>query len=400
MVLLLLLPGAILFERLAYYAMRTVLVLRLMRYLGQSAHGVGQILSAMGVASVFTLLIGGALCIVLRPGIVLVLGSIIGVVGYSLLSVSSSAALVWVGVLMLSLGEGLLKPAAFAMVAIELAYPREHLRSALFVLLYGATNLGAVAGSLGSDAISAHAGESASFGFATGLAVVGVVLAAGATVADFLMKPGEAAEPGPAARRVVAGGAILLACAVPYYATMALWDDYRLQIMRSTRGAASAVHALSPVMAIAATGVLFVALLVLHFTRVKVSAVSGIGIGLAIYAAGATPLLLESMFPGGALLAAGGSVVMALGEVVVGPLLLSRVIGDIPPRFAGLVAGTLLAVTYGVPSLSDGVSSAWPVATGALFALAVLVCLLLGVTLLVLASAMRRRFYEPTAQRA
>ncbi len=399
--LFLLLPAAFAFERLAYYGMRSVLALHLMRNLGQSYHGIGQIYSAMAIASVFTLLIGGALCVGLRPSIVLALGSIIGVVGYGLLSISSSVALVWAGVLVLSLGQGLLKPAAFALAASEQPLPREHLRSALFVLMYGATNLSALAGTSGSGAIASHAGESASFGVATGFAVVGVLLAAGTTAVDFLMKQSEAAEPGPSAGRAVAGGAILLGCAVPYYATMGLSSSYQLPLLRSGGVSMSSIatfYMLNPVTVLLATGVLFVVLIVLHFTRVKVSAVSGIGIGLAIYAAGATPLLLASTFPGGVFLAVGASaVVMAVGESLVGPLLLSRVIGDIPPRFAGLVAGTLLAVTYGVNWLSDVVANAWPVATSTLLALAVLACLLVGVTLLVLASAIRRRFYEPSA---
>jgi dipeptide/tripeptide permease len=399
--LFLLLPGAFALERLAYYGMRSVLSLHLMRNLGATAASMGQIYAAIGIANIFAVLVGGAVCILIRPSIVLLVGSIIGVLGYGLLSISSSVALVWLAILILSMGQGLLKPAAFALAASELPFPHEHLRSALMVLMYGATNLSALAGSSGSGAIAVRTGENVSFALATGFAVVGVLLAAGAAAVDYLVKRDSEPEPGPSAGGVAAGGGILLALALPYYSTMGLAGSYQFEALQraGATGSMAALYAINPVTVLLTTGVLFVVFLVLHFTRVRVSSLFGIGSGLAIYALGATPLLLVTTFPSSAMLGVGASAVaMAVGESLVGPLLLSRVVGDIPARFAGVAAGVLLAVSYGVSWIADAISRPWPAATGILLSLGVVVCLAVGVLLLAITPMMGRRFYAPPAE--
>lgn len=397
--LFLLLPGSFALERLAYYGMRSVLSLHLMRNLGASAASMGQVYTAIGVANILAVLVGGAVCIVIRPSIVLAVGSIIGVLAYGLLSISSSMALVWLAVLILAMGQGLLKPAAFALAASELPFPNEHLRSALMVLMYGATNLSALAGSSGSGAVAVRTGESVSFAIATGFAVVGVLLAAAVVALDYLAKRDSEPEPGPAAGGVAAGSGILLAFALPYYAAMGLSGGYQFDVLqRSGVGAAymGSLYAINPVTVLLTTGVLFLVFLVLHFARVRLSSLFGIGGGLVIYALGATPLLLVTTFPSSAMLGVGASAVaMAVGESFVGPLLLSRVVGDVPPRFAGVAAGALLSVSYGVSWIADAAARPWPAAAGVLLSLTVVVCLVVGVLLLAITRRLERRLYAP-----
>ncbi len=397
--LFLLLPATFALDRVAYYGMRSVLSLHLLRGLGASTADIGTLMSASFIAGAFTVFLGGLACLVLRPSIVMAAGAAIGVIAYGVLSLSSSVPVVWAAVLLLALGQGLLKPAVFAVAIVELPWPKEHLRSALVVLLYATTNAGALSGSSGSSFVATHSGEAVSFALSSGLALVSVVLALGVVAVDFVTRRPQP-EPGPRPGAAVAGAGVLLFATLPYYAAMSLAGAYQFEVLRAS-GVATASYAsvfsLNPLTVMLVSAPLFIGLIIVHLTKVRVSSLFGVGAGLTLFALAMTPLLLSSGPSNALLLVGSASVGMAVGEALVGPLMISRALGDIPPRFIGLAAAVVFAVSYGVGTLVDMLATAWSKGLPVLVALSAVACLITGLAVLALTPLMVRRLYTPPA---
>jgi dipeptide/tripeptide permease len=191
----------------------------------------------------------------------------------------------------------------------------------------------------------------------------------------------------------------LVVAALPYYAAMSVAGSVQFHVLDAA-GARTAsygsIFALNPVAVVLTSGLLFVLLLVLHLTRARASSLFGIGAGLAIFALGATPLLLARGASASVILLVGSSTVaMAVGEALVGPLLLSRVLGDLPRRFAGLGAALILALSFGASWLANAVAEAWRSGGPLLLSLTAVACLVFGVALLGLAPMMARKLYSP-----
>ncbi len=294
--LFLLLPAAFAFERMAYYGMRAMLFLHMSSDLGMHTAEAGRVYSITALAGLFTVFLGGGLCVVLRPGIVLVAGAALGIVAYGILTAAGSVGGVWAAMLLLSLAQGLFKPAVLAHAARELPHPRFHLRVALFVALYASINSAALVGTSGSS-LAASRGACVSF-------VLSIVLVehrprgrAGAGRRGSLRQT-EHPTRVPAPRRPRGAGrsaadrrdGALSHCHGPGRRPRDDRSAQRLAQQRTVWCSRS-----NPFVVMGTCGLVFAAFVALHFTRVRDLTLYAVGTGVAILAVAAAPLMIAAM---------------------------------------------------------------------------------------------------------
>ena len=400
--LFMLLPATFAFERMAYYGMRAMLFLHMSSELGMPTADASRVYTVTAGVGIVTVLVGGALCIVLRPSLVVAAGALLGIVAYVLLAASGSTASLWFALLILSLGQGLFKPAVLAHAARELPHPRFHLRAALFVSLYSAINSAALMGSSSSGALAAVRGTGVSFVLSIVLASIGLVVALGAGGVDLFVKPNTPPSSPLRAGKVAIGAAVLVVALLPYHMAMSAESAMEFSVLRAA-GASSygMLQTLNPVVVMGTCFLLFATFLALHFTKVRDLTLYGVGIGVTILALAAAPTMIAAVSGsslGDLSWLVGLSIVgMAVGEAIAGPLAMSRVVGDLPPRFTGLAAGVWLATSAGAGWLSSLVGSVAPAANKIVLALSVVACLVVGIALVALTGYLKRNLYEPAS---
>jgi dipeptide/tripeptide permease len=402
--LFMLLPAAFAFERMAYYGMRAMLFLHMSSDLGMRPADAGRVYSYTAIVGLFTVFLGGGLCVVLRPGIVLAAGAALGILAYGILAAADSAGGVWIAMSLLVLAQGLFKPAVLAHAARELPYPRFHLRAALFVALYAAINSAALTGA-SSGALAAARGSSASFVLSIVLASIGLVVALGTAGVDLFVKPNTPLESPLRAGRVALGGAVLIALMVPYHLSMGVGGALEMNVMRAASPSSyGMLQSLNPFVVMGTCALVLAACIALHLTRVRDLSLYGIGTGVAILAVAAAPLMIAAMSsgpPSDSTWLVGISVVgMAIGEAIAGPLVMCRVVGDIPPRFTGLAAAAWLSTSAGMAWIGSALSGAFPDGTKIIFSVSIVACLIVGIAVVALTGYLTRVFYEPEAGEA
>ncbi|MCC6898582.1 MAG: hypothetical protein IT377_06385 [Polyangiaceae bacterium] len=387
-----LLPAVLGVERWAYWMSRGVLFMHL-RDIGVAPGSVGTIMTAQVLANTLLVVLGGVVAIAAGPVLPLISGVAISVVGYALIAASDGTAMVWIGMAVLGLGQGLSKPAFFAVAAAELAHPREQLRALAFVLLYAVLNASALTSSTAAGVVTARMGATAVFVTAAGAAAVGAVLAAGLGVAWFFTRRGAVTAPSPLRTGRVLWGALgLIALAAPYVAQLTLVSS--LSFDAAASGSLSWLTMINPVAVILGSCLVMGVLVVLHLRQVELPALLVVAAGLCLAGLSAVPLMLARTSVWAAVASEG---TLGLAEVLVGPFAMARVIGDVPRRFQALVMSAWFVVSGGVPVLVSFFSRRFPRAEIFLLAAAALGVFVLGAVLLFTAKALSRWLYEPAS---
>jgi dipeptide/tripeptide permease len=194
-------------------------------------------------------------------------------------------------------------------------------------------------------------------------------------------------------RALVAGGVLLLAF-LPWTLVFQVYDQlystyYQFGLDNSSLDFASIIQ-LNPVMVIG-LGLLVAPLYaVLHATRLRVPALFVAGLGLFLLGLGAIPLMFPQVYVLPPVLVF-ALLVLAAGEVLAGPLLLSTIVGPWSWRLSTAAAACWLVLTRGsimaLGALGDGragddltMASVW---------LGVLLCMLVGLAFAIAAWPLR-----------
>ena len=372
---------ALAFERMAHYGVRSAFfsLLSDLGGAGLDSAATGRLLSASAGLEIVCLFGGGLACVVLRPAMVMAAGAGLFIVVALILGEARNEGMVWTAIVLQAIAQGLFKPAAFAAALIELPWPREHLRGALLVGMYAASNGAALVATTMAGGVHGQLGAAAVMRMGAALAAVAALVSGIAVAVDLLMKQTRRADgelhattpntavSAPTMGPVAAGGALLLVVTIPYFAALSLAGDIQLDIvMRGDLGtkAFAVIQALNPLTVILTLAVVFTTLLVLHLRRVHITTLLGIGIGLLLVSQAALPLLFNIGDDGvdyrGAAAAPIAMVVvsvimMAAGEALVGPLAMARGLGDLGRRWTGVAVALWMVATttaaYGTSTL-------------------------------------------------
>lgn len=385
-----LLPMVLGLERWAYWMSRGALFMHL-RGLGVASESIRSVMTGQVVANTLLVLLGGLVAVAAGPVVPLAAGVAISVVGYALIAASDGSPMVWVGMGVLALGQGLCKPAFFAVAASELGHPREQLRTLSFVLLYAVLNASALTSSTAAGVVTTRMGASAVFATAAGAAALGALLAAGLGIAWFLTRERKAPDPSPLSTGRVLWGALgLVALAAPYVALLTLVSS--LSFDASSRSSLSWLTLVNPLLVILGSCLVMGVLAVLHLRRLELPALLVVAVGLCLAAVAAVPLMLARTSLWAAFTAEG---TLGLAEVLVGPFAMARLVGDVPRRFQTLVMSGWFVVSGGVPVAVSSLSRAFPQAEIFGLAAVAVAVFVIGVALMLTAKALSRWLYEP-----
>lgn len=343
-------------DRLAYYSTRSVLALYMMSGLAIEPSAARADYAQFTGLMMLTPIIGGLLAIGIGPRITLLGGALCAAFGYMTIPLVPAAALP-IPLVLLAIGLGMVRPSVFAIVGSELGGRHEPWRNALSALLYLAVNLGAALAPLGAGRIAAKLGFASVFYLSGGLTLLVAVLAAGtAAVQRFGPPPDEA----PRARGAELGILALLIVAGSYLSGLGVVSDVQFGALDApgASGPPGLLVSLNPIVVSVATVVLAIVLVVLAVNKVRAPTLPIIGAGMIVFALGVAPLLFSGGGSRGGVVAS--IMLTALGEALVGPLLLSRVSADTHPRFATLVvalwmvASSVLSWIPGLATMRTG----------------------------------------------
>ncbi len=375
----------------------------------------------VGSLPMLAALIGGGLGLLVGPAPVLLLGLLLSAGGFASASlVDGTASLAPMA--LADFGLNLSRIGVWACAALPLAGSREPHRNALFLLLWGVMN-GAFQGSGPLQGVLLP-----SLGLAGVCLVAGLLAVAAAVVAAPLVVAGHRALPrsssaptrsaftetwvsmreaeagparapaNPAVRVHLMAGVLILACFLSWGSHDHVYNLLEAQwrtVATSDLGLITINQALATCI-----GLLLPVFFWLQVLRgVQVPALIFVGLGMAL-AGPATLLLLVpglSSIPTGLI---GVLVLLTVAELLIGPLLLSRIAGDLHWRVGCLVIGVWLAMSSGVPlsTVNEGLVAAGIdvspyLVPGMLQALGSLV----GLVLLFAAVPLHRRIWAPVA---
>jgi hypothetical protein len=388
------------FERCGYYSMRSVLPLSILDAGGTRAQ-MQTVFVVMQAINVAAIVLSGVAGILLRPIWLIVAGSVAALVGYLVLALGgASAAPLYTGVVLVSGGTGLGKPALFALAALEIGHPREQLRASLFVLLYGMINVGAFLGPM-----SAGLGRFIPMFYPSAavqllVVVVSVVL----LVVLFVTRKNVEAPTADAPRtsRVVLGAALLGLVLVPFLVqsmvTMQTQDDV-LRRAGVPLSRLAMLMGLNPVVVVLSAGVLFIVSLILHFVGTRLPVLYATAAGLCFVGLASTPFVLFATSSSASLvvpLSMVGVAGLAVAEILVTPYALSRMLGDVSPRVVTAVAAGWFVLSAVVATATGPLVDAWPAFVPFLIAASALICLALGVGGFFAIRPLYRGFFGPT----
>jgi len=355
----LLLPPVVFFEAVAWYGAMTVLMLYLTGDALEGGLQMGYDQAGMLYGVLRLLWIGGALLagligIALGAHFALVLGLVTAMAGIVAMGIASDTTVI-VPMILAGVGIGLYRPSVHAAAARSFGHPAEHLRNALFVLLWATMNLGAFVGPLLSGAVRTSFAYRHVFHLCGGILLLSALFAGGLGVAMLVFRRTDGDTP-PRSRPFHAP-VLLLAIGV-LVVVLIPWTGYGALISMQMMSVAEldpsldmeVLFNLNPAVVVLTSVLLVPALLILHFTRVQLPTLMIVGLGLLLVGVGAVPLLLAPMFGPTPLLLV-SIVVMAVGETLCGPLLISRLAGDQHWRLATLVVGVWIAATSGMGAL-------------------------------------------------
>lgn len=393
----LLLPVVLGLERWAFWGARSMLPLHLMDAVGMTREEMGTLLSVQAGLGTLALLVGGALAIATGPAPTLALGALLSIAGYAGLAAASSAPAIWAALLVLALGQGLLKPSAMALAVVELPHPRSHLRAAALVVLYATTNVSALAAGPAASAVARQVGFRAAFVSSAVMATLAALLAVVFAALWYALraKAPEEAQERLEPRKVALGGLVIVLALAPYQMLISLHSSVAMDLAYKGSSAVSVgtIAGLNPVAVLISAFVVLACLVAFHSMRLGSHTLYAIGGGLSLTAFAMIPLLLS----GGSLVAIGTSeVAVGVAEVLVTPFALSRIAGDLPPRFAALGVAVYQSVAallgLAATALRGALVGAGPLMVG----VAALVVLVVGIATFAAAAPLKRALYTPS----
>lgn len=289
-----------------------------------------------------------------------------------------------------SIGYGIAWPAAFAAAARHLDRARDQLRHAVFVGLWVATNLGALVAPSVADLLQRQLGFPAVFALSGMLLVAAAVLAGAAALGDrFLARSAGSPASGFSVARnpaLLSAGLVLLLF-LPWALVFSVYDLMWTGLHRFGLDASGLDHGtlmqVNPVAVVVLGLLLVVAYGILHVVRFRLPALVPIGLGLLLLAAGALPMLFPQALTAAPLLIV-CLLLLAAGEILAGPAILSTVAGSWPWRLSTAAVAVWLILgraamlgTTSLQGLGDGQHTGQAVVW-----LGVLLCGLLGLVLI------------------
>lgn len=330
----LLLVALTMLERLAYYGTRSVLILWLIYEVGLTDDEAFGWYAWLGGGLIVAPLLGAALAVLTGPHALLLLGALVTAVAYAAFLVAPMSSL-YLPFGLLLLGQGLLKPALYAVAGVQLRGRFEGLRTALFAVLYGAVNVGAAVAITLGWRMEAVVGSGFMFPLAAGITLLVAVLAAGVWAVDWGREP-EPPLDALALRRLGAGLLLLpLGGAFWFMATAAS--------MALPRDVPDLLFSLNPVVVTGCAALVALVAVGSWLARVRLPAVPLSGLALVLAAPVALLAVLGLVVPSyelGVAVYVLVTIGLALPETVLGAFVLSRLTGDLPSRISPLlVAG-------------------------------------------------------------
>jgi len=394
------LPAVAFFEGAAWYGTRTVLSQYMVSEGGSTSAEVGTLHAVISVVGLVGTVLAGLGAIAIGPWAFMALGTLVACGGALALGILPPDAALLAAAL-LSFGHGLLRPTIYGAGARAFGDDREHLRSALFLLLWGSMNLAGwlspmVTGSFGGVLVDGGAGLA--FVLAGGSAALAFLLATGLAVAVVVTRekdPAKRSNPPARGVHLVVVFGIVLVVVMPWGLVTSTSFDHLFVLVNALDDpdAMSTFFSINPLTVMLACAFGAVVLVVLHVTKVRLPTLLLVGLGLVILGAGMVMMLLVDRDAPSVAAISLALVTMAVGEVLVGPLLLSRVTGDLPYRLETLVA----ALWIGLASVPSMIVS-WLDADEPSRALAwsgVIAVVCLGCVLVAAAFPLRRVFAAP-----
>lgn len=313
-----------------------------------------------GVVAVCSVL-GGLLAIGVGSHLVLVLGLATAFAGVVALGISDTTTF-WVALVLMGAGQGLARPGLYATAANAFRYPAEHLRNALFVTCWASFNLGAVLAPIVTISVQQALGYRTTFHLLGGVMLLAMLVAAGLGIIAFVRRHRPVPQPDTGRRfdgnifgLAVGVAALAIVPWAGYSVVHALWID-RL-MAAGTPFEISTLFSINPIVVLVLSLLIVPVLLLVHWQRLNVPTLMIAGVGLAVMGLGILPMVLaplDLIVP----LFIAGVVVVSVGEILAGPFLMSRLLGDLHWRLTALVAGIWLAGVAGITALVNAVAYA------------------------------------------
>lgn len=333
-------PLMILLDRFAWYGSRSVAPQYMESELGfpitEVYNWYGGVTTAMAVVPI----LGALTAIATGPYVPMVIGTALLFIGHlTLLFCPQDLILVPIGLIVA--GAGFFKPTVWAAAANALPNPFTNWRHALFVAIYVAVNLGALLASTGATWVSDAFGPAAALSmFVVPYGLV-ALLAVGLTAIHFYSLDRPVI---PRSIRITApvAGAGLALVAIPMWGAVELpwngmWSRFDEAGMSDWF---SWSYTINPAV-ITATGLLVIAFYAgAHLARLWVPTIAIAGFGLALMTGSSLLMMIPFEQLGPEALLIGVFTLMAVaafGELLAGPLLMSRVVGDTHFRLTTLM---------------------------------------------------------------
>jgi dipeptide/tripeptide permease len=168
------LPLLLMLERLAWYGTRSVQYLHL-NEIGWDSSEIGTIFGVQAVLMAVVTVVSGLLALAVGPVPLISLGLLLACAGYAMVPMFGPES-VQVPIYLSMVGTAIFRPAIWAALLIPLARPRESARIGACILLYVASNLGAVPAAPGASWLMDQFGGGAVYTAAAGIAGLGLLL--------------------------------------------------------------------------------------------------------------------------------------------------------------------------------------------------------------------------------
>ncbi len=402
-----LIPPVVLLDALAWYGVMSMLTLFMIGSASDGGLGMDHIDASSKYAVMHGVLglgalLSGVIAIGVGPHLMMVLGLATAFAGIVTLGICDTTT-VWFALILAGVGQGLARPGVYASAASALGYPAEQLRNALFVTCWASFNLGAVLGPLATISLHTAYGYRVAFHLSGAVMLLAMLLAAALGAVAFARRRQPVPPPDTAHRfdgRILglAVGVAVLAV-VPwagYSVVMALQID--LIHAGATHVDLSTLMTINPVIIVGASLLLVPVLLLLHWWKVNVPTLLFAGIGLVLMGIGFVPLLVapaDLVVP----FFIAATAIFSFGELLTGPFLMSRLLGDHHWRLGTLVAGVWLAAVAGISAALNALAfSGFHLSSAKLVGAAVAgAMLVVGIGFVAVAYPLRKYFVPASA---
>jgi len=322
-------------ERFAYYGTRAVMVVWFITGLGMADAEAYGWYATMTTAIIFAPFLGGTIALVTGPYPLALLGSAVMVLAFASLTAVPTIPL-FASIALLAFGQGLQKPAVYAIAGSQFRGVFSNTRTATFVLLYGAVNLGAAS----SSVLAPYAHE---FGWhfafiPAALAMVGVTALCTIVWALDWNRPAEPPLNEAAARRFAAS-LPLLPLGAAFWMGVAASSEFLFTAPPMW------LFNVNPVVVLLSALVLFPVLLILQAAEIEIPAMPVVGLSLLLLLPGIAILLIPGAPENTGILIA-SVVLLAVPEIALGAFVMSRITGDLPTRLSTMLIAGWMASAY------------------------------------------------------